>query len=281
MTATNWNLVLDSSSNLDDADLGGGIARSIVPMKIIIDSKEFIDNAKLDVADMMRKMKESKTASSSACPSVGEFAERFRAAKNTICITLTSALSGTYDVALQAKALVLSEDPSRNIHVVDSCGTGGKLALIAEEAERLIREGTVFDEVVKRTEAHAKNIKLLFSLASFDNLIKNGRMPKYQGMLGQILRVRPVAEATDEGTIEVLDKPRGENAMLRTMVERMQGFKNLEGVRIIIDCCDSHDIALKLKEKIEAVANVKDVRLTSTRGLCSYYTDEKGFIVSF
>ncbi|MCL2331939.1 MAG: DegV family protein [Actinomycetia bacterium] len=276
-----WNIVLDSSCNLLESSSNEGIGRLIAPLKIIVGTREFPDTPDLDVAEMMDAMKKHKSASSSACPSVGEFVEHFKQAKNTICITITSALSGTYEAALHAKALVLKEDPARNIHVLDSRAAGGKMVLIADEAERLIHSGLAFSDLVEAVEEYAKKIKLFFSLASFDNLIKNGRMPKYQGMLGQILRIRPVAEATEEGTIEVLDRPRGEAAMLRKIVERMQGFKSLEGVRIIIDHNNCLEVVLKLKEMLESVAKVKDILITPTRGLCSYYTDEGGFIVSY
>lgn len=278
-----WSIVLDSSGNLspDSIDNSGDIEWSIAPLTIIIDGKEYVDDENLDLADMKRAMKEYKGASGSACPSVGDFAARFRKAKNTICITISSELSGSYESALQAKELVGGEDGSKNIHVVDSRSAGSKMILIAEEAERLIHEGLSFTEVVAKIEEYAKSIRLLFSLARFDNLIKSGRMPRYQGMLGQLLNIRPIAKATEIGTIEVLEKPRGEKAMLRRLVELMQEFKNLEGMRVFIDHCDALDVVTRLKEMIEEAAKVKEVRLYSTTGLCSYYADDKGFIISF
>ena len=276
-----WTIVLDSSSNVLESVNDAGIRRLIAPLKINVGEREFPDTPDLDISEMMAAMKAYRGASGSSCPAVGEFVEHFKQTTNTICVTISSALSGSYEAALRARDLVLKEDPFRNIHVVDSRATGGKMVLIAEEAERLIQSGLGFDDLVNTVENYARKVKLLFSLASFENLIKNGRMPKYQGMLGQILRIRPVAMATDEGTIEVLDKPRGEAAMLRKMIERMQSFKSLEGLRVIIDHNDCLDVVLKLKEMIEGAAKVKDVRITPTRGLCSYYCDEGGFIVSF
>jgi DegV family protein with EDD domain len=230
---------------------------------------------------MLRAMREFDGATSSSTPSVGLFAEAFRKAKNTICVTLTSGLSATYESALQAKEMVLAEDPTKNIAVIDTLATAGKLVLVGEEALKLIREGLSFDAIEEKLEAYNKTIKLIFSMERFDNLIKNGRMPKYQGKLVQMLKIRPIALATDKGEIEVIDKPRGENAMLRRMVERMQELKNLDGLPIIISHCHALEAATKLKELLEATAAVHSVRLLKTRGLCSYYTDEGGFIVAF
>ncbi|MCL2491476.1 MAG: DegV family protein, partial [Coriobacteriia bacterium] len=258
-----------------------GVDWVIAPLTVIVGEKEFVDDDNLDVDEMMSEMKAYQGPTTSACPSVGTYAESFRRAKNTICVTITSQLSASYESALQAKEMVEAEDPTRNIHVVDSRATSGKMTLIAEEAERLIKKGLSFSEVARLADEARDSIMLFFSLASFDNLIKNGRMPKYQGMLGQILKMRPVAYATKEGTIEILDKPRGEKAMLRKMVERMQEFRNLEDKSVIISHCNAEEVALKLKEKLEETANLKSIRVMPTRGLCSFYTDEGGFIVGY
>jgi len=275
-----WNIVLDSSSDLFAEMLDENVERTIVPLKLVVGDTEYVDNAELDVDEMLRAMKAYQGPTSSSTPSIGDFAEAFRKAKNTICVTMTSALSATYETALQAKEMVLKEDPSKNIHVIDTRATAGKIVLVGEEAFRLIREGLTFDDVAKKLDEYATGIKLIFSMERFDNLIKNGRMPKYQGKLVQMLKIRPVAYATDAGEIEVIDKPRGESAMLRKMVERMQEFKNIEGLPVIISHCHALEPATKLKEMLEA-ANVGSVRLLKTRGLCSYYTDEGGFIVGF
>jgi len=276
-----WNIVLDSSSDLFDELLDEGVERTIVPLKMNVGDVQYVDDQDLDVDAMLEAIRDYSGPSSSACPSIGEFAEAFRKAKNTICVTMTSALSATYETAQQARDMVLAEDPTKNIHIVDTAATAGKIVLVGEEALRLIKDGLTFDAITTKIDEYNKSIRLLFSMERFDNLMKNGRMPKYQGKLVQMLKIRPIAQATEAGEIEVIDKPRGEAAMLRKMVERMQEFKNLDGLPVIISHCHAQDAALKLKEMLEAAAPVKSVRLLKTRGLCSYYTDEGGFIVAF
>jgi len=275
-----WNIVLDSSSDIFAEKIDEQIERSIVPLKLIIGGDEYVDNADLDVDKMLAAMKAYAGPTSSSTPSIGDFVEAFKKAKNTLCVTMTSALSATHETALQAKEMVLKEDPSKNIHVIDTRATAGKIVLVGEEALRLIREGLDFSDITAKLDEYNKTLKLIFSMERFDNLIKNGRMPKYQGKLVQMLKIRPIAYATDAGEIEVIDKPRGEEAMLRKMVERMKAFKNLEGLPVIISHCNATGPAQKLKAMLEE-ANVKSVKLLKTRGLCSYYTDEGGFIVAF
>jgi len=283
-TTTNqadWVIVMDSSCDVVEKVGAGGLDWLIAPLKIRVGDEEFVDDAKLDVSAMMRAIKAYAGETKSACPSVGEYAELFRRARNVICITISSRLSASYETALQARDLVLAEDPSRNIHVIDSRATSGRAVLLAEEIERLVAEGLPFEEVAARADEYRDNAMLFFSLASFDNLIKNGRMPRYQGMLGQILRMRPVAMADPEGNIEVLDKPRGEKAMMRTMLERMTQFKDMTGKPVIIAHCNAEEVANRVRAMLEATGLPSDIRVIPTRGLCSFYTDEGGFILNY
>lgn len=281
MTNNDWTIVMDSSCDMPEKIGQGGVDWVLAPLSVIVGEKEFVDDADLDVAEMMRAIKAYPGAATSACPPVGVYAEAFRRSPNIICITITGSLSASYESALQAKEMVEAEDPTRNIHVIDSRATSGKLTLIAEEAERLIEQGLSFNEVARKLDEYEDSTILFFSLASFDNLIKNGRMPKYQGMLGQVLKIRPVAYATKAGEIEILDKPRGEKAMLRKMIERMKEFKSFEGLPVIISHCNAPEVVQKLKEHMEEAASVKSIRIMPTRGLCSFYTDDGGFIVGY
>ena len=276
-----WVIVMDSSCDVPEKIGQDGLDWLIAPLKIRVGEEEFVDDAKLDVSVMMRAIKAYPGETKSACPSVGEYAELFRTARNVVCITISSQLSASYETALQARDLVLAEDPTRNIHVVDSRATSGRAVLLAEEIERWVAEGLSFAEIAKRADEFRNQAMLFFSLASFDNLIKNGRMPRYQGMLGQILKMRPVAMADPEGNIEVLDKPRGEKAMLRTMLERMHEYKDLTDKPVIIAHCNAEEVAHRVKDMLEATGLPSSIRIIPTRGLCSFYTDEGGFILNY
>jgi DegV family protein with EDD domain len=276
-----WVIVMDSSCDVPEKVGKGGLDWLIAPLKIRVDDREFVDDADLDVAEMMAAIKAYPGETKTACPSVGEYAELFRRARNVVAVTISSQLSASYETALQARDLVLEEDPTRNIHVVDSRATSGRAVLIAEEAERLVAAGLPFDEIAKRLDEFRDNSMLVFSLASFDNLIKNGRMPKYQGMLGQILKMRPVAIAAPDGNIEVLDKPRGEKAMMRKMLERINEYKDMTGKPVIIAHSNAEEVALKVRDMLAATGMPSEIRVIPTRGLCSFYTDEGGFIVNY
>ncbi|MBP1570327.1 MAG: DegV family EDD domain-containing protein, partial [Oscillospiraceae bacterium] len=172
-----WNIVMDSScdlmvskQSLKNAEL------KIAPLTIRVGEKEFVDDDTIDVPVLLDAMSKEKSASSTACPPPHAFYEHFITADNVICICITSNLSGTYNAAVQAAEMVKEEYPEKNIHVINSYNTAGGMVLLARKADQLIGEGVPFDEMCHILDKYVNEVRLVFTLEKFDNLIKMGRM---------------------------------------------------------------------------------------------------------
>jgi fatty acid-binding protein DegV len=97
----------------------------------------------------------------------GAFAQEFRRAANSIAVVLSSKLSGTYNSAVSAMKGVLSEDPLRKIHVIDSRATPGRC--FADEAPaRADLPGSALEEYCFAREHYRDQMRVLFTLSSFD-----------------------------------------------------------------------------------------------------------------
>lgn len=276
-----WNIVADSSCDMQPQTLGENVSLSIAPMKLILGDKEYIDDENLDVSAFLRAMKENKAQSSSSCPSPEDFAQEFMKADASVCVCISGALSGTYSSAMSAKKIVEETNPEKKILVIDSLGTSGKMKLIIEEVARLISLGNDFEAVSASIMKYLDTLGLFFTLSCFDNLIKNGRMQKSSALLATIVGIRPVARASAEGKIEVIEKPRGEKAATKCVVKNMLSQKNLNGLKVIISHCNNYEGATAISELLLASCKPKEIEIISTRGLCSYYADQKGLIISF
>ena len=92
----NYKIVADSSSDILTLD---GISFESAPLKIITDAREFVDNAELDVPEMLEFLKSYKGKSHTSCPNAGEYIEAFGDADAVFCITITSNLSGSCNAA--------------------------------------------------------------------------------------------------------------------------------------------------------------------------------------
>ena len=270
-----WKIVADSGCDYREiTDLANQTRFESVPLTIQIDNEIFVDNAHLNIDDMMEKMYATSTASKSACPSPDDYLRSFEGAENIFVVTITGSLSGSHNSAQLAKKLFLEEKPTANIHVIDSLSAGGEVDLI------VIKEGLSFEQVVEAITHYQKNTKLLFVLAKVDNLVKNGRLSKLIGAVVGLLNIRMVGEASDTGTLEVLQKARGAKKALTAAVDEVlkAGYK---GGRIIIAHRNNEKFCQQFTEVIKEKFPAADISFLPTSGLCSFYAEEGGLLMGY
>ena len=284
-----WAIVADSSCNLRSWKPQAPDTTFVsVPLTIHVGGEEFIDDANLDVAELNRTVAQESQASSSSCPSVGVWAEEFRRADNVIAITISANLSGSYEAANTARTMVLDEFmrdhagimTGKNIFILNSRATGGKMELIVELLDRYLTTNPSFDDVVAYLEKLDAASTVVFSLSSFDNLVKNGRMPRLAGSIASKLNIRMLGTASAEGTIKIVGPTRGEKKMYRKTIEVMSS-DGYHGGLVYIDHVDNEKSASELKAIIEAQWPQAEVHILPCGGLCSYYAEESGLIIGY
>lgn len=276
-----WKIVADSGCDLTSIEKESSqFVFERVPLTLRIGNQVFIDDASLDVDAMMTAMSESETATTSSCPSPDAFLQTFKGADNVIAITITGTLSGSYNSARLAKEMLLEENPNANIHVIDSLSAGGEMDLIVKEIARLIEEGLDFQEVVSQITDYQKQTGLLFVLAKVDNLVKNGRLNKLIGAIVGLLNIRMVGCASQEGTLELLQKARGQKKAVTAVVEELEkaGYR---GGKIFIAHRNNEKICQQIKEKVLALYPQTQIDLCPTSGLCSFYAEEEGILLGY
>ena len=277
-----WAILADSSCNLREyRPKAVDAVYRVAPLKINIAGREYVDDASLDVAELNRLILEEDILSSSSCPSVGEWAELFRSADNIIAITISARLSGSYEAACMARDMVL-EEGARKIHIVNSRAAGGKLELLVAQLDGFLAEhpSASFDEAVAFVDRLESASTVLFSLSSYDNLTKSGRMPKLAGHLASKLNIRILGIASDEGTIKIVGPTRGSRKTLDKIVHTMrdQGF---DGGMVYLDHVENEPGAQALADRIRQEWPDAEVRILPCGGLCSYYAENKGLIIGF
>ncbi|MCY7218302.1 DegV family protein [Streptococcus cristatus] len=276
-----WKIIADSGCDYREiADLATDTSFKSVPLTIQVDSEIFVDDANLDIDLMMEKMYATSTASKSACPSPDDYLRSFEGAENIFIVTITGALSGSHNSAQLAKKLFLEERPEANIYVIDSLSAGGEVDLIITKLNELIKEGLSFNEIVEAITHYQEKTKLLFVLAKVDNLVKNGRLNKLIGAVVGLLNIRMVGEASETGTLELLQKARGAKKALTAAVEEVlkAGYK---GGRIIIAHRNNDKFCQQFSSLIKEKFPAADISFLPTSGLCSFYAEEGGLLLGY
>lgn len=268
-------LVLDSSADLTGMD---GIAFAVAPLKVCTAEREFIDHDSAAVSEMVDYLYSYKGRSSTSCPNTSDWLAAFGEAEEIVCITITGGLSGSYNSACAAKEIYEDSHPGARVLVFDSLSAGPEIALKAERVAAMIRDGESMDSIQAMLNSYSTEI--VFVLESLRNFANNGRVGKAAAAAAGIFGIRALGRASEEGTLEVLDKVRGETKALHAVLETMirYGYK---GGRVRIDHCFADAVVEKLQALIRESYPNADILIRPTRVLCSYYAEKGGYLVGF
>ena len=270
-------IVSDSSSDLLMLD---NIEFASSPMKIITAKREFVDDENLNVDGMANFFNEYKERSQTSCPNPADWLDAFGDADDIICVTITSALSGSYNSACTAKELYEVENEGKRVFVLDTLSAGPEITLIVRKLEALVKSGMAYEGVCDKIQEYTKRTGLVFMLKSLKNFAANGRVSPLVAKLVGFAGICIVGKASDEGTLEPTHKCRGENRSLETLINDLKEL-GLKNGKVSIGHCQNEGAATKLKQMIESTFEKAQVEIHRLRGLCSFYAEKGGLLVGF
>ena len=257
-----------------------GVDFECVPLKIITDDAEYLDNGTVDAVGMAQTLRTYKGKTSTSCPNVSDWLAAYEGADEVYAITITGTLSGSYNAAQLAAEEYQQENPGKRVFVLDSLSTGPEQRLLAEHLRDLLAEGKEFDEVCEEMLRYHKHTHLLFSLESLANLARNGRVKPAVAAVARMLGIRVIGQASEAGELDVLCKTRGEHGALERIVLELKEHGYTNG-RLHISHCGNPAAAERLKHMVKAVFDGAKVDISECGGLCSYYAELGGLLVGY
>ena len=270
-------IIADSSADIKAVE---GVCFQSVPMTIRAGERDFVDNEQLDNAAMLDFLASHNGPSGTACPGPESWMSAFEGADEIYVVCITGSLSGTWSSAMAARELYLQAHPGVKIRVFDSLSTGPEMLLLIEKLASLIREGKSFDEICAAGDAYLASTHLLFCLRSVHNLAQNGRVSKLvAGAIG-ILGIQILAVASEQGTIEPVEKCRGDKKARNALVDEMYRF-GYRGGKVRIHHAENPETAGALAAALRDRFPWTEIEIRPCTGLCSYYAERGGVIVGF
>ena len=254
---------------------------SMIPLTLMVGERHFVDDETFDQKEFIKAVKEYPECPKSACPSPEMFKEAYCCEEeNVFVITLSAALSGSYNSAVLAKSLYEEEYGKKNILVLDSKSASSGQLNIALYIRELCDQGLEFDEICERAAAYRDRMNTYFVLESLDTLKKNGRLTGLQAFFATKLNIKPVMGA-DNGTIIKLDQARGIQKALQRMAEiAVKEAGTTKDKRLVIAHCNAPERAQFMKEKLCSMAEFKEVVITDTCGVSTVYASDGGVILA-
>ena len=268
-------IVADSSCDMWELN---GVDFAVAPITISTDNKHYVDNQELDVHLMSEDLAKYKGVSHTACPSVGSWLDCYEGYDEVFVITLTGAMSGTYNSAMTAKGIYEEENDNVKVHVFDSLSTGPEMRLLIEKLKEMIEEDLPFEEIVEKGQDYLNHSRLFFALKSLHNFAMNGRVSKTVASAIGVLNISIFATASEEGTIQQISKCRGEKKVVKSMIEHLENA-GYHGGKVRISHADNLKLAHNVRDKILELYPNADIIVYPMGGLCTYYAEIGGLLV--
>jgi uncharacterized protein len=264
-------LVVDSSCDLPDELLDRhGIV--VVPIQVLEGGTTYLDRVGITPDELYRRMGEGAVFTTSQ-PTPAAFVQGFEDALSSadavVAILLAKALSGTF-ASGQAAAKALG----RPITLVDSRSASLGLGLLALRAVELIEAGWPADRIAAEIARVRDRSGGLFTVDTFENLLRSGRVGRGRAWLGTLLDVKPILEVNQEGRVVPLDRVRGREALvprvLRHLDQRLT--PRPRALRVGIVHAHAPEVAARLRDDIQARFAPKDCLVSDVTAALGVHT---------
>lgn len=258
---------------------------NVISLYLNFKDKQYKSGVELDLPSFFKKIEETKELPRSAAPSPNDFYEGYKEvdpSKPILMISLSSGLSSTYENAVAGKNLLLEEEPDRKIEVINARTASAGQALLLFEAYQKIQENYTLDELVTHLNHKVKHTATLFVLKTLENLVLGGRIDKVKGTLAKTLNIKLLMKASDEGTIEVAEKVRGDKKSIRRFVDQIGEYaRTFEDKVLVMTHCNAAERAKSVLNEIKAKYKFKETYVTEMGPLISTYGGDGALVISF
>ena len=201
-------IITDSAADLEPREYNQ-LNISCVPLNVSFGDQDYQENISLtkDLFYALLAQKEGFPKTSQAAPqTVLDLYEDAKARGDEVVhITLSSAISGTYQTALAMK----EEVDYDGIHVVDSKNATGGQRILVQHAAQLRDQGKTVAEIISGVEALRGRIVLYACMDTLEYLYLGGRISRTVYKLGNLAHIKPIIRVAEDGSIEVPAKAMG------------------------------------------------------------------------
>ena len=202
---------------------------------------EYLDHIELTADDFYKKIKSDKTIfPKTSQPPTVKMVETYEMMRDKgythlIFVTISSHMSGIYGAAQIAASQVKGVD----VTVFDSKSVAFPEAKMALTAAEMAKKGKTVDDIIKRLTFIRDNNHIYFAVETLAYLVKNGRLSQAQGMLGSMLKIKPLLHISKEGKVENIEKIRTfKRAVERVVAMFLEETKDLDVEPFI---CHAHN----------------------------------------
>jgi len=246
----NVAIVTDSVADLPP-QVAEELGITVVPLVVRFGTDLYRDGLDLSPDQFYERLRTSKALPATSVPPPGAYADVYdKLAEKTneiLVITLTSKLSATYQVALQAVGLM---NKKARVEVMDSQWAIMAQGFIVIAAAKAAQSGASLDEVLDVARHTMQRVDMYAAFDTLEYLERGGRIGKAQAFLGSLLKVNPIIGLKD-GEVYPLGRERSRAKAIDHLYNLAVSFGNVEGLAVeyAIDLDEANRLMQRLHSK--------------------------------
>lgn len=211
-------VITDTSCDIPDS-VAEKYGIYFLPMQVVYSYKAFRDRKDITIDYVYENLdNEIPRSSLPLTADVMELLEKLKREDFThiIAITLSSALSGTYN----ALRNILDEYTDIfKFEIIDSKLISMAMGFSVIETAKIASMSGDFEEAIKKAKYVLERSRGYFTVDNIKYLVKGGRISNFEAALGKILDIRPIIGVDENGKYYAAGKIRGRKKSLQIMQE--------------------------------------------------------------
>lgn len=242
-------VVVDSTSDIPKK-LAKEWDITVVPAYVVFGGKCYRDGLDISNDEIYARLDHDSVFPTTSVPSPQDFADVYnKLADETneiISIHLTSKESGVYNSALLGKGLVTKKC---NIEVVDSLSVAMSCGILAIVAAKEAKSGASLEKVAEVVRESIPRMHLIMVLDTLKYVVRGGRVGKGYGLLGSVLRVKPLLTMR-EGKLLLAGVARTRTTAIKRLYDFVEDFPQVS--EIAVSYSTTNEDAEALAERIKS-----------------------------
>jgi DegV family protein with EDD domain len=217
MSANSIAIITDSTCDIPQA-LVDQYAIIVIPHFVIWGNQEYLDRVNLQPEEFYRRLETDPVRPTSAQATAQVFEGAYQkaiqnGAEEIVALTVSSAMSGAYQMALNAASQV-----NVPVHVIDSKGPTMSLGWQVLAAARMRAEGGNAQAIIAKTSQLRQTLTQIVGMDTMEYLQRGGRIGDAAKWIGSLLQIKPVVSINHQtGRVE----PAGIARTYKSMVEML------------------------------------------------------------
>ena len=211
----------------------------MVPLSVNLEDGTYEEEVTITASEFYEKVRNAKVFPKTTQPPVGKFVELFEELSKEydeiVTIHLSSGISGTYQGAIQAGAMVDNID----VYAFDSEVACSPQGMFAIEAAKMAEQGASAKEILAKLDELKATMDAYFIVDDLAHLQRGGRLSAAAALIGGLLQVKPILHFVDKKIVPFEKVRTRKKAMRRVeelLKEATQRHEKLQAVVIHANC---------------------------------------------